>query len=288
MAEDRNGTANGAAPAVEARGLGVSIDAHRLLDRIDLRAAPGQFIGLIGPNGAGKSTLLRALARVLNYQEGSVDLLGADLQSRRPRQTAALLALVPQLTPDTHGFTALELVLMGRYPHLGRLQVEGASDRDIALAAMQQTETAHFQQRTLETLSGGERQRVFLARALAQQPQVLLLDEPTASLDLLHQLQLLALVRKLVDDGLTAIAAIHDLNLAARYCDRLALLSGGTLLTEGTPAEVLTPETIAAAFSVRAHIARNPATGSLSITPLEPADPAERGAEPATLNPPGP
>ena len=289
-------------PAVEARALSYRVEATRLLDRVDLRAERGQFVGLIGPNGAGKSTLLRAISSVLSFQEGAVSLLGADLKSLPARKVAELLALVPQIAPYTQGFTAFELVLMGRYPHLGRFQIEGQSDDRIARDAMRLTETESFATRTTETLSGGERQRVFIARALAQQPQALLLDEPTANLDILHQLKILTLVRQLVDDGLTAIAAIHDLNLAARFCDRLVLLANGRVLTEGTPHEVLTQEAIEEAFGVRSAVYREPVTGALAVSLIEPVVGAAadvevesyrsptrpRSAEGATLTIPGP
>ena len=265
---------NGHTPAlasVDAQAVSFSVEAKTLLDRVDMRAERGQFVGLIGPNGAGKSTLLRTLSGVLRHQQGAVWLEGSDLGAMPARDVAAMLALVPQIAPFTQGFTAFELVLMGRYPHLGRFEVEGQADDRIARDAMLLTETDHFAPRTLDTLSGGERQRVFLARALAQQPRVLLLDEPTSNLDILHQLTILGLVRQLVDNGLTAIAAIHDLNLAARYCDRLVLLSNGGVVTEGAPEEVLTPETIESAFGVRAAIYREPVTGALAISLIEPA-----------------
>lgn len=262
---------NGRLPAVDARSLSFSVDAVKLLDRVDVSAESGQFVGLIGPNGAGKSTLLRAISNVLSYQEGSVSLHGADLTTLPAREVAELLALVPQIAPYTQGFTAFELVLMGRYPHLGRFQVEGQSDDRIARNAMRLTETDQFETRTIETLSGGERQRVFLARAVAQQPQVLLLDEPTSNLDILHQLKILTLVRQLVDDGLTAIAAIHDLNLAARFCDRLVLISGGRVVADGLAEDVLTPELIESAFGVESAIYREPVTGALAISLIAPA-----------------
>ena len=262
---------NGRLPAVDARSLSFSVDAVKLLDRVDVSAESGQFVGLIGPNGAGKSTLLRAISNVLNYQEGSVSLHGADLTTLPAREVAELLALVPQIAPYTQGFTAFELVLMGRYPHLGRFQVEGQSDDRIARNAMRLTETDQFETRTIETLSGGERQRVFLARAVAQQPQVLLLDEPTSNLDVLHQLKILTLVRQLVDDGLTAIAAIHDLNLAARFCDRLVLISEGRVVADGPAEDVLTPELIESAFGVESAIYREPVTGALAISLIAPA-----------------
>ena len=258
-------------PAIDARAISFSVEATQLLDRVDLRAERGQFVGLIGPNGAGKSTLLRALANVLRVQQGAVSLLGHDLESLSTRRVAEHLALVPQLAPYTQGFTAFEVVLMGRYPHLGRFQVEGRDDHQIASNAMRRTEAETFRERTVETLSGGERQRVFLARALAQQPHVLLLDEPTSNLDILHQLKMLNLVRELVDDGLTAVAAIHDLNLAARFCDRLVLLADGRAVAEGEPSSVLTPPIIASTFGVQSAIFRDPATGALAVSLIGPA-----------------
>lgn len=257
--------------AISAEGLSYSVEARALLDSVDLHAEEGRFVGLIGPNGAGKSTLLRALSGMLRQQRGAVLLEGTDLRSMSSRDVAACMALVSQIAPYTHGFTSFELVLMGRYPHLGRFQIEGSEDNRIARGAMRQTDTEEFADRTLDTLSGGERQRVFVSRALAQQPRVLLLDEPTSNLDVFHQLKVLDLVRQLVDHGLTAVAAIHDLQMAARYCDRLVLLSKGQVLAEGTPEEVLTPKAIESAFEVRCHVYREPVTGSLAISLIGPA-----------------
>lgn len=258
--------------SIRADELGFRVEAKALLERVRLHAHQGQLVGLIGPNGAGKSTLLRAIAGVLRPQEGAVWLEGEELDSMPARDVAARMALVPQIAPYTHGFTARELVLMGRYPHLGRFQIEGANDERIAHEAMRLTETDEFAERTLDTLSGGERQRVFVSRALAQQPRVLLLDEPTANLDVLHKLRVLDLVRRLVDEGLTAVAAIHDLGMAARYCDRLVLLSEGRVLADGTPAEVLAPDIIEAAFGVRSAVYPDPVTGSLVVSLIAPAD----------------
>ena len=264
---------NGDRPqAISAQNLSYEIQAETLLEGVDLHADRGQLVGLIGPNGAGKSTLLRTISGILNYREGTVRLDGDDLKSLSSRDIAAGLALIPQIAPYTHGFTSIELVLMGRYPHLGRFQIEGKEDDRIARDSMRLTRTEQFADRTLDTLSGGERQRVFVSRALAQQPRVLLLDEPTSNLDVLHQLKVLDLVRQLVDDGLTAVAAIHDLNMAARYCDRLVLLKGGRVVAEGSPEEVLVPETIQSAFGVRAAVYRDSMTDSLAISVIGPAD----------------
>ena len=264
---------NGARPhAISAQGLTYEVEAQTLLDGVDLHAGRGELVGLIGPNGAGKSTLLRAISGILRHRDGAVRLEGRDMESLSSRDVAATLALVPQIAPYTHGFTAIELVLMGRYPHLGRFQIEGREDDRIARESMRLTETEQFAGRTLDTLSGGERQRVFVSRALTQQPRVLLLDEPTSNLDVFHQLKVFDLVRRLVDDGLTAIAAIHDLNMAARYCDRLVLLSGGRVIGDGTPGEVLTSEAIERAFGVKAAVYPDPVTGSLAISLIGPAD----------------
>ena len=258
--------------AVSAHGLHYEVDAKSLLDGVDLDVKRGQFVGLIGSNGAGKTMLLRAIAGVLRYSEGVVLLDGTDVKNGSPKDIARAMALVPQVAPYTQGFTALELVLMGRYPHLGRFQIEGREDDLIARNAMRLTETEQFTDRTLDTLSGGERQRIFVARALAQRPHVLLLDEPTSNLDILHQLKVISLVRKMVDDGLTAIAAIHDLQMAARYCDRLVLMNEGRIMAKGTPEEVLTPETIQASFGVKAAVYRDPVSGYLALSLLDPAE----------------
>ena len=272
-------------PAIAIEGLSYSVEAQALLDNVHLHAEQGQFIGVIGPNGAGKSTLLRAMSGMLRHQHGAVLLEGTDLRSTSSKDIAASMALVSQIAPYTHGFTSFELVLMGRYPHLGRFQIEGSEDNRIARDAMRQTDIERFADRTLDTLSGGERQRVFVSRALAQQPRILLLDEPTSNLDVFHQLKVLDLVRQLVNDGLTTVAAIHDLHMAARYCDRLVLLSGGRVLAEGTPEEVLTPETIESAFGVRCAVYRDPVTGSLAISLIGPSD-AHTPSAPSDSEPP--
>ena len=259
-------------PTIAARDVSCEVGAALLLDGVNLTADRAQMIGLIGPNGAGKSTLLRTIAGILGHDHGAVLLDGAEIGSLSPKDIASNLALVPQVAPYTHSFTSLELVLMGRYPHLGRFQIESERDRDIARSAMAFTETDKLSDRTLDTLSGGERQRVFVSRALAQKPRVLLLDEPTSNLDILHQLKVLSLVRRLVDSGLTAIAAIHDLHMAARYCDRLVLLSGGRVAATGTPEQVLSAENIESAFGVRSAVYRDDRTGSLAISLIGPAD----------------
>lgn len=265
--------------AVSAQALAYQVDAQWLLDGVSLLVDKGELVGLIGPNGAGKSTLLRAISGILRCQDGSVVLEGKDITNMTVKDLAAGLALVPQIAPYTHGFTSMELVLMGRYPHLGRFQVEGNADEKIAREAMAMTETDRFADRTLDTLSGGERQRVFVARALAQQPRILLLDEPTSNLDVLHQLMVLDLVRQLVDDGLTAVAAFHDLSMAARYCDKLVVMSGGKVIATGPPEKVLNPELIETVFKVKAAVYKDPVTGSATISLIGPANGASKSRD---------
>ncbi len=261
-------------PTLESLDLGYNIKGKQLLSGVSVRARPGQLIGVIGPNGAGKSTLLRALAGAIRPVFGEIRLLGVNVRDVPSAERARAIALVPQIAPFTLGFTCLELVLMGRYPHIGRFHIEGAKDGRIAREAMWETETEHFASRTLETLSGGERQRVFIARAFAQQPRVLLLDEPTSNLDVLHQLRVLGLVKKRTMEGMAAIAAVHDLNLAARYCDSLILLSEGKLIAEGTPAEVMTADNIRHVYGVDASIHRDPEIGAIALSVIGPAEAA--------------
>ena len=261
-----------AAPVLSAVGVVYEVDGARLLDGVSLCARQGEFVGLVGPNGAGKTTLLRTVSGVLRRSAGSVALEGRDLDSLSAGEVARTVAHVPQDPADTHGFTAVDVVLMGRYPHLGRFQVEGPEDQRIAHDAMRRTGIERLALRRASTLSGGERQRLFIARALAQEPRLLLLDEPTANLDVKHQLTTLDLVRSLARQGMTAVAAMHDLSLAARYCDRLVLLHSGRLVAEGPPEDVLTPRNIRGAFGVEALVYREPLTRTLSVSLLHQAN----------------
>ena len=255
---------------LEARDVVYEVDAARLLDRVDLNAGVGELIGLVGPNGAGKTTLLRAIGGLLKTRDGAVLLDGDEVRRMNTGERAKSIAHVAQLAPLAHGFTALEVVMMGRYPHMGRLQSERRVDREVVKRALETTGVGSLAGRTLETLSGGERQGVFVARALAQEPRLLLLDEPTSNLDIRHQAQFFHIVRGLVDGGMTAVAAIHDLSLAARFCDRLTLLDKGVVVAEGAPGDVLTPENIEAAFGVRAVVSSDPASGILNLSIMEP------------------
>jgi iron complex transport system ATP-binding protein len=233
-----------------------------VLRDLSLTVRPGEVVALVGPNGAGKSTLLRVASRVLTPRAGRVLLAGGDMRTLHPRAVARRVAVVPQQADVPFGMTVRELVALGRTPHLHLLAGAGGKDRQAIDWSMQVTAVTQFAERFVDELSSGERQRVLLARALAQQPEVLLLDEPTANLDLQHQVTALDLVRGLARErGLAVIAAIHDLQLAALYCDRVALLDQGRIAALGSPEEVLIPSVLLPTFRQPVVVARHPTHG---------------------------
>jgi iron complex transport system ATP-binding protein len=239
-------------------GIGVEIGGRAILREVSLELERGQVVTLAGCNGAGKTTLLRVASRVLRPSAGCVRVGGRDTASLSRRELARELAVVPQDVQVAFPFRAGEVVLMGRSPHLGALGYESRSDVERARAAMERVGIAELAERSMLELSGGERQLVLIARALAQDPAVLLLDEPTAHLDLRHRIQVLALVREFAAAGRSALVVSHDLSLAARSCDRLALLAGGGVLASGPPAAVLTPENLRVAFHIEADVVTAP------------------------------
>jgi iron complex transport system ATP-binding protein len=254
---------------LEALALTVGYGDGSVLRDVSVGAARGQLAGIVGPNGSGKSTLVRALSRVLEPKRGRVLLDGVDVYRMSARSLAQRLAVVAQDTAVGFDFSVREVVLMGRAPHLSRFGIEGPQDYTIAQEAMEQTNTAVFAERAITSLSGGERQRCMIARALAQQPEVLLLDEPTAHLDLNHQIEILDLVRKLTAErGLATMVVLHDLNLASQYCDHLVLLAEGEVLAAGSPQEVVTQENIRAAYGTEVQVRPHPATGRPYFTLL--------------------
>jgi iron complex transport system ATP-binding protein len=250
----------------------------RVLEDVFLTSGAGECIGIIGPNGSGKSTLLKALSRIIQPATGSIVLTGRDLGTISRDELARNMAVVSQDTHSDFEFTCLDIVLMGRNPHLKRFAVEGRKDYEIAESSMRLTSTWHLKDRMFNELSGGERQRVVIARALTQEPSVLLLDEPVSHLDINHQIEILELVDRLKKTkGLLVIMVIHDLNLAARYCDRLILLNDRTVRAAGTPAEVLTREHIRDAFKADVLVRRHPMTGSIYITLMNTVKPDRAG-----------
>ena len=241
--------------ALEIRGLHVAYGARTVLKGIDLAVQPGEVLGLVGPNGCGKTTLIRAITRVTPWRSGEVLVGNVPVSGLSRRELAQRIAVVPQMTPLPIGYSALDMVLMGRTPHLGFLEHEGAEDYAISREALARAGAAAMADRRVDELSGGEQQNVVLARALAQRTPVLLLDEPTAHLDIGHQMAVAALVRSLAHNhGIAVLAAIHDLTLASLSCDRVTVMAGGGILAEGTPAQALTVENIERAYGARVRV----------------------------------
>jgi len=234
------------APIIETRDLSFAYDGREVIRGVNLAIQPGEFVGLLGPNGSGKSTLLRLLHAYLRPQGGTVRLHGRDMRTLTPRAIARAIAVVPQEAPETFGFTVAERVLMGRHPFLGPFEFETARDIQIAREAMERTDTLQFCDRTFNEISGGERQRAMIAAALAQTPEVLLLDEPMAMLDIKYQAQIMRLLRQINEErGTTIVVAVHDLN-----CRRLVLLKGGRIVHDGAPAGVLDERLLASVYDV--------------------------------------
>ena len=225
----------------------------------------GQIVGILGPNGSGKSTLLKLLTRVLRLQKGTIELFGQDLFALSQAAVARTVAFVPQETQQSFPFTLAQMVLMGRFPHhsgWGGWHWEDSADLAVAHTAMVDLDVAHLGTRLITDVSGGERQRAIIARALAQEPKVLLLDEPTAFLDLHHQLEIARILRQLNRErGLTVVLVSHDLNLASQYCDHLILLDRGRMVKEGSPEEVIEPEILEAVYRCRVLVDRHPQSG---------------------------
>lgn len=259
------------APLAEISGLtfrydGATLDAVR---DVRLSIAEREHVGIVGPNGAGKSTLLKLLAGILPPRAGEIRVRGTPLPSWGRLALARELAFVPQSSPTDVAFTALEVALAGRFPHVGYFGREGERDFERARAALARVDAAELESRRFSELSGGEQARVLVARALAQEPKLLLLDEPTAFLDIGHRLDLYDRLREENRErGLTVVVVTHDLNLAAEYCDRLVLTDGGSVVADGPPGEVLTEARVSEVYRCRVAIDANPATGVPRVTPL--------------------
>jgi len=245
-----------------------------VINNVSLQISQGEFFVIIGPNGAGKTSLLKALAGLHPSVDGYVQIDGKSLQSYSRKELARTLALVPQQINADFPFTVTETVLMGRYPHLGLLSVEGKRDLELAEQAMEFTEVSHLADRRLGQLSGGERQRVIIARAICQQSKILLLDEPTASLDPAHQLRIMDLMERLRQQELVTVVMVsHDLNLASSYADRLLLLKDGEVEETGTPRQVLTQERLSKSYGCTLLVDQNPLLGTPRVSLI-----SEKGA----------
>ncbi|KWX01236.1 ABC transporter ATP-binding protein [Carbonactinospora thermoautotrophica] len=253
------------------RDVSVEVAGATLIRELRLDVGAGEIIGLLGPNGSGKSTALRCVYRALRPSSGVVLLDGADLSGQSLRETARRIAALTQESRMELDFTVEEVVALGRSPHQrGNLRLT-ARERELCRDALRRLDITHLAQRSVLTLSGGERQRVLLARALVQEPAVLVLDEPTNHLDVRHQVELLSFLRGC---GLTVLVALHDLNLAAATCHRVAVLRSGTLVASGTPAEVLTPELVRSVFGVDVTVVTHPRTGAPQLLYDLPTDDA--------------
>ncbi|HEY0697995.1 MAG TPA: ABC transporter ATP-binding protein [Micromonospora sp.] len=259
-------------------GLSVELAGRTLVRELCLEVPAGRVVGLIGPNGSGKSTALKCVYRALRPSGGAVLLDGRDVAAMALRDSARLVAALTQESHTELDFTVEEVVAMGRAPHLRDGQALSRTERELCREAMDRVDVAHLADRSVLALSGGERQRVLIARALVQQPRVLVLDEPTNHLDVRHQLDLLGFLRSC---GLTVLVALHDLNLAAAACDRVGLLSGGALVATGEPAQVLVPDLIYQVFGVDVTVVTHPRTGATQLlydlTTTEKTDPPLEG-----------
>ncbi|BAQ09705.1 cobalmin/iron-siderophore abc transporter atpase [Bacillus sp. OxB-1] len=232
---------------------------------ISIDAREGEFIGIIGPNGSGKSTILKSIYRALPHQSGTISIADRDISTLSAKSLAKQMAVVSQEGALSFDFTVEEMVLMGRAPHKKWFDLDSQSDRDIVDHALMQVGLIDKRERGFATLSGGEKQRALIARAISQQAKILILDEPTNHLDIHHQLQVMDLAKSL---QLTVISALHDLNIAATYCNRIYVVQDGQIVRSGTPEEVLTAEMLATVFQVNAEIEQHPKTGHIHITYL--------------------
>ena len=243
--------------------------ARLVLDRVSFEVRQGTIVGLLGPNGSGKTTLLRLIAGTLSPLMGHVTIGGEDVAQLARRDLARQLAVVPQETHTTFDFTVFDIVLMGRYPHLGAFELEDARDVAIAREALASVGAAHLAGRQFATLSGGEKQRVVIAGALAQASTALLLDEPTAALDLRYQIEIAALLTRLNHErGTTMVVSTHDLNLAAALCSEAVLLRDGQVAAAGAVTSVLTPANVRAVYDVDADIAFHARAGRMTVVPI--------------------
>jgi iron complex transport system ATP-binding protein len=247
---------------ISLKGASFKYGKHPALGSITLKTRPRELLGIIGPNGSGKSTLLKLMAGLLNSVNSSVCLDGTGITFLKRDHIARKIALVPQNAFLPELFTALDIVLMGRTPHLGLLRYESKADIAIAVNAMEITHTSHLAGKYINQLSGGERQRVIIARAIAQEADILLLDEPTANLDVNYQVEIMNFLRALCQNrGLTVVAALHDLNLASQYCHRLVMLREGAIYSQGLPAEIITPALIKEVFGIDVYVGPHPLNG---------------------------
>ncbi len=261
MSDDRH--------TLAARDLSLGYEGRKVVDGLTLELAPAGITVIVGANASGKSTLLRGLARLLKPSAGVVELDGADVSHLPGKRFATLVGLLPQQPIAPDGITVAELVARGRYPHQGWFQRWSTDDDERVASALAATDAASFADRHVEELSGGQRQRAWIAMALAQDPDILLLDEPTTYLDVTHQIEVLDLLLELNRSrGATVVMVLHDLNLAARYADELVVVAAGRIVAQGAPGDVLTADLVESAFGLQCRVIPDPVTGTPLVVPL--------------------
>lgn len=241
----------------------IELGGKEIVKSVSLQANQGEFIGLLGPNGSGKSTLLKAIYQILKYQKGEVKLNNQNIKTISLKEISKEMSVVGQFHHVPFEFTVLEMVLMGRTPHLKPFQSESKYDYELAIQALEKVGMAHAAEQKFSVLSGGEKQRIILARALTQEPNVLILDEPTNHLDIKYQIQILSLVKQL---NICVIAALHDLSLAAQFCDRIYVIKNGVVQAEGVPQDVITVEMIKQVYEIDSDICYNEKTKTFMIS----------------------
>lgn len=240
-----------------------------VLKEISFNIEKGKFVSIIGPNGSGKSTLLKTINQLYSPSQGNILIDGNNINRLKKKELARKIALVPQDTLIDYEFTVEDIVLMGRHPYKGRFQNENENDYKIVNEALKMTNTLHLKDRVITEISGGERQRVIIAKALAQKPSIILLDEPTSHLDINHQIEILNLLKRLnKETGTTIVIVIHDINLASRYSDEIIMLNEGEILGMGSPEKVITKNNIEFAYELKVEIEKNKYTNSLYLTPI--------------------
>ncbi|WP_018157710.1 ABC transporter ATP-binding protein [Demetria terragena] len=255
-------------PRLEAVGVSLGYSDRAVVEDLSVVVPNGKVTAIVGSNGCGKSTLLRGLSRLLKPSSGQVLLDGTSIHERSTKEVARSIGLLPQSPIAPEGITVTELVSRGRHPHHGMFKQWSQADDEAVAAALEQTQTVELAHRDVDALSGGQRQRVWIAMVLAQQTDLLLLDEPTSYLDIAHAVEVLDLVTDLNLRGTTVVMVLHDLNLAARYANHVIAMSGGSIVREGDPREVVTAEVVEQIFGVPCHIVPDPVSGSPMVVPI--------------------
>lgn len=255
--------------SIEVKNLKFGYKKNLVLKDLSFDIKKGMFLSIVGPNGSGKSTILKLLNNIYYTKSASISIEGKDINSFKKKDLARKMALVPQDTIINYEFTVEEVVLMGRHPYKGRFEREDTNDFEIVEDALKLTDTLYLKNRMITEISGGERQRVLIARAIAQEPSIILLDEPTAHLDINHQVEILNLLQRLnKEKGTTIVLVIHDINLGIRYSDEIIMLNKGEILGRGRPEKVITKDNIALAYNLKVAIDRNKHTNKIYLTPV--------------------